>query len=49
MKVTAPQTAPQAGGEAAYRVWTLVATLGLVGAAMLWLVVNVFVALVTQD
>ena len=49
MKVTAPQAAPKAASEAAYRVWTLVAALGLVGAAMLWLVLNAFVALVTQD
>lgn len=49
MKVAAPHTAPEVGSGAAYRVWTLLAALGLVGAAMLWLVLNAFVVLVTQD
>ncbi|MDN8615222.1 hypothetical protein [Variovorax ginsengisoli] len=49
MKVTAPQEAPKAGGGAAYRFWTFLAALGLVGAAMLWLALNAYVALVTRD
>lgn len=49
MKVTAPHTAPKARTDAAYRAWTLLAALGLVGAAMLWLALNAFVALVTRD
>lgn len=49
MKVTAPHSAPKAESDVAHRAWTLLAALGLMGAAMLWLALNAYVALVTRD
>ena len=49
MKVTAPRATPPARQGAAHGVWTIVAALGLVGAAVLWLVFNAVIAWVTQD
>jgi hypothetical protein len=49
MKVTAPRAAPTTSRGAAHGVWTIVAALGLVGAAVLWLAFNAVIAWVTQD
>jgi hypothetical protein len=49
MKVTVPRATPTASRGAAHVAWTIVATLGLLGAAVLWLVFNAMMAWVTQD
>lgn len=50
MKLTAPPSSrPAPARGAASFLWTAAATLALLGAAVVWLVFNALIALVTRD
>ncbi|SEA55359.1 hypothetical protein [Variovorax sp. YR216] len=48
MKLTAPPSSRPARGATSF-LWTVAATLALLGAAVVWLVFDALIALVTRD